>query len=368
MAFRDTLSAKVASARSSCKNFIFGEQSTSKTTEDVLRAEYKAIWGDTLPQTGFEATYRKDVQKKEQAALCLSGGGIRSAAFSLGVIQVLAYRGLLTQFQYLSTVSGGGYIGGWLSRWIAEDTQQNAANVEKVLASKNEILQVSNLRANSNFLTPKTGITSADTWAGILLWVRNVLLNWTVFIPALIFAVLAPNLYLALITWFAELGQTRATFFGHDLAVVVLWIASIGLIIATLEAARNMPSHRKGNDVSSTAITWQIVIPLLLWAGLVPLVLVAGGYNVKPDVTYPIFVPMFGVFELPILIWLLVFSFGARIAAYVIAGIMIPRNFFLYLWNFVTWVIVSAIATGALWLAIMIMDYLSTLLPAKDQL
>ena len=360
MAVRDTLAAGVASA----KILIVGEQSTFKTTEDVLRAEYEAIWGDTLPQTGFEASYRTDVQKKEQAALCLSGGGIRSAAFSLGVIQVLAYRGLLTQFQYLSTVSGGGYIGGWLSRWIAEDRQQNAANIEKVLASKDEILQVSSLRANSNFLTPKTGITSADTWTGILLWVRNVLLNWTVFIPALIFAVLAANLYLALMTWFAALGQTRATLFGYDLAVVVLWIGSISLIIATSQAARNMPSHRKGDDMSSTAITWQIVVPLLLWAGLVPLVLVAGGYKVKPDVTFS----MFGFPEQPILLWLLVFSFGAKIVGYVIAGIKIPRNFSLYLWNFVTWVIVSAIATGALWLAITIMDYLSTLLPPSDQL
>ena len=360
MAVRDTLSAGVASA----KILIVGEQSTFKTTEDVLRAEYEAIWGDTLPQTGFEAAYRADVQKKEQAALCLSGGGIRSAAFSLGVIQVLAYRGLLTQFQYLSTVSGGGYIGGWLSRWIAEDPQQNAANIENVLARKDEIHQVSSLRANSNFLTPKTGITSADTWTGILLWVRNVLLNWTVFIPALIFAVLAPNLYLALMTWFAPLGQTRATLFGYDLAVVVLWIGSIGLIIATSQAARNMPSHRKGEDMSSTAITWQIVVPLLLWAGLVPLVLVAGGYKVKPDATFP----MFGLPEQPILFWLLAFSFGAKIVGYVIAGTKIPRNFSLYLWNFVTWVIVSAIATGALWLAIMIMDYLSTLLPPSDQL
>jgi patatin-like phospholipase len=350
MAVRDTLAARVASA----KYFIVGEQSTFKTTEDVLRAEYEAIWGDTLPQTGFEAAYRTDVQKKGQAALCLSGGGIRSAAFSLGVIQVLAYRGLLTQFQYLSTVSGGGYIGGWLSRWIAADPQQNAANIEKVLASKNEILQVSNLRANSNFLTPKTGITSADTWAGILLWVRNVLLTWTVFIPALIFAVLAPNLYLALMTWFAELGQTRATLFGY----VVLGFASVSLTIATCQAARNMPSHRKGGDLSSTAITWRIVVPLLLWAGLVPLVLVAGGYKVKPDVTFP----MFGLPEQPILFWLLVFSLGAKILGYMIAGIIIPRNFFLYLWNVLTWVIVSVIATGALWLAIRIMDYLSTLL------
>ena len=226
---------------------MFGEQSTFKTTEDVLRAEYEAIWGDTLPQPGFEAAYRKEVQMNDQAALCLSGGGIRSAAFSLGVIQVLAYRGLLTQFQYMSTVSGGGYIGGWLSRWIAQDGQQDgqqdAVNIETVLARKDEILQVSNLRANSNFLTPKTGITSADTWTGILLWVRNVLLNWTVFIPALIFAVLVPNLYLALMTWFAELGQTRATSFGHDPAEVVLWIGSISLTIAPAEVVQIGRAH-----------------------------------------------------------------------------------------------------------------------------
>ena len=41
-------------------------------------------------------------------ALCLSGGGIRSATFCLGVIQGMANRGLLPCFDYLSTVSGGG--------------------------------------------------------------------------------------------------------------------------------------------------------------------------------------------------------------------------------------------------------------------
>jgi Patatin-like phospholipase len=45
------------------------------------------------------------------AALCLSGGGIRSAAFGLGIIQGLARANLLAEFDYLSTVSGGGYIG-----------------------------------------------------------------------------------------------------------------------------------------------------------------------------------------------------------------------------------------------------------------
>ena len=49
--------------------------------------------------------------------LCLSGGGIRSASFGLGVLQALARRKLLFNFHYLSTVSGGGYIGGWLTAW-----------------------------------------------------------------------------------------------------------------------------------------------------------------------------------------------------------------------------------------------------------
>lgn len=50
--------------------------------------------------------------------LALSGGGIRSATFSLGVIQALAQFKRLRQVDYLSTISGGGYIGCWLSACI----------------------------------------------------------------------------------------------------------------------------------------------------------------------------------------------------------------------------------------------------------
>lgn len=231
----------------------------SRRQRTCFARSIKRYGAGELPETDFEAEYRRDVQCRRQAALCLSGGGIRSAAFSLGVLQVLARRGLLKQFHYLSTVSGGGYIGGWLSRWIAEDHDQDAANIEKVLAREDEILQISSLRANSNFLTPKTGITSADTWTGILLWVRNVLLNWTVFIPALLFAVLAPNLYLALLTWLAALAQMRVKLLGYDVGVVLLWIASISLTVATSQAMRKLPSQRRGADPSSRTVGWQIV-------------------------------------------------------------------------------------------------------------
>jgi hypothetical protein len=58
-----------------------------------------------------------DLADDGRTALCLSGGGVRSAAFNLGVLQGLARLKLLDRFHYLSTVSGGGYIGCWLTAW-----------------------------------------------------------------------------------------------------------------------------------------------------------------------------------------------------------------------------------------------------------
>jgi hypothetical protein len=54
-------------------------------------------------------------------ALAISGGGIRSATFALGVLVALARRNLMYQFDYLSTVSGGGYIGSFLTSFLNGD-------------------------------------------------------------------------------------------------------------------------------------------------------------------------------------------------------------------------------------------------------
>src|SRR3954467_10859310 len=61
-------------------------------------------------------------------ALCFSGGGIRSGTLCLGILQALAARSdtnpqtgklsLLGEIDYLSTVSGGGYIGSWFTSWV----------------------------------------------------------------------------------------------------------------------------------------------------------------------------------------------------------------------------------------------------------
>src|SRR5262245_32461856 len=57
--------------------------------------------------------------------LCFSGGGIRSATFNLGILQGLADQDLLRRFDYLSSVSGGGYIHQWLAAWIRRVPRDN---------------------------------------------------------------------------------------------------------------------------------------------------------------------------------------------------------------------------------------------------
>src|SRR5207302_1675460 len=71
--------------------------------------------------------------------LAFSGGGIRSATFNLGVLQALATRSLLHCFDYLSTVSGGGYVGSWLAaltRRMTQTANVPFAEVERRLAPK----------------------------------------------------------------------------------------------------------------------------------------------------------------------------------------------------------------------------------------
>ena len=57
--------------------------------------------------------------------LALSGGGIRSATYNVGVMKALFDAGILDSVDVISSVSGGGYASYWLytnSQQRAEDT------------------------------------------------------------------------------------------------------------------------------------------------------------------------------------------------------------------------------------------------------
>jgi hypothetical protein len=154
-------------------------------------------------------------------ALCLSGGGIRSATFSLGVLQSFARTGRLHRFDYLSSVSGGGYIASWLHAWLRRE-RTKAGTVEAALAdavsargdpaaaTTGATLRpraeadagrdpLSRLRAYSNYLSPVGGLSS-DALALVAIFLRNLLLNQSVWLPLLCTVVLLPRLYIAALT------------------------------------------------------------------------------------------------------------------------------------------------------------------------
>jgi hypothetical protein len=62
--------------------------------------------------------------------LALSGGGIRSASFAMGVMQGLQAWDVMRKFDYLSTVSGGGYIGSSLSYFLVQHARNKPGDRE----------------------------------------------------------------------------------------------------------------------------------------------------------------------------------------------------------------------------------------------
>lgn len=198
--------------------------------------------------------------EEKRAALCISGGGIRSATFALGVLQGLARCGLLEKFHYLSTVSGGGYIGGWLAAWI-QRAKDGLAEVSTNLAKPRddtrpnpEPTQIQNLRSYSNYLSPRLGLLSADTWTLVATYFRNLLLNWLVLIPLLAAALIIPWIYLAV------LMQSPPP---YTLAPLVLGITC--LVIGVAYMGFNLPSSGKARG-TETDFLWFCLLPLFLGA------------------------------------------------------------------------------------------------------
>ena len=134
--------------------------------------------------------------------LAFSGGGIRSATFGLGVLQALKSLGLLEKIHYLSTVSGGGYIGSWLTancarqkNWLTKDADWDES--------------IDHLRRYSNYLSPDLGFFSADTWSMFTIWFRNALLVQTTVVLAIACVLTVPRLLAVLFANWAEVGHLR---------------------------------------------------------------------------------------------------------------------------------------------------------------
>jgi len=234
---------------------VFMPQEPSPLSFDqVLDDEHRYLHDGAPAGGGHERT--------GHSALCLSGGGVRSASFGLGVLQGLAQAGLLEQFDYLSTVSGGGYIGGWLSAWRLRARARQERDPAEQLGSRDEPSVVARLRDFIKFLDPHTGWDSADTWTlgGTIL--RNLLVTWMVLIPLIAFATMVPRLFTGVLGLPSQpelvARQTLDWWYSHDWIPIVLLIA-----VATTYAARELPSLGNKSRGTRSFIAW-FLVPVVL--------------------------------------------------------------------------------------------------------
>ncbi|MGH9326202.1 MAG: hypothetical protein ACRD2B_05875 [Terriglobia bacterium] len=216
---------------------------------------------------------KKIIHALEGSALCLSGGGIRSAGFCLGVLEGLARfsrrtganaaNALLDNLDYLSTVSGGGYIGSWLMAWVSrvDDAGRRnpsagaigpAANPElpsvhnqaqkrnrftnavdalagnaDVPSGDPEPQPVRHLRDYTSFLAPKLGLT-LDSFTLAAIVGRNLFVTWVMLLP--VFAAL-----LALPLFSYDLVSSLANW-GFPIAPVLLIAGEISLLACAMFA------------------------------------------------------------------------------------------------------------------------------------
>ena len=219
------------------------------TSEDVRKDELEHIRPDTS-------------RSGPLVGLALSGGGIRSACFSLGAIQALEKLRLFDHLDYISTVSGGGYVGAWLQAALAHDRRR------AIELDGEEPSEIRFLRAYSNYLTPRLGLFSGDTWAAVGTSLRNLILNFTILSLSLLVPLFLPWLAAAVFWWLVPAGS------GEWRVLVpagVLLVAVITASVANTEA-RIKPNGRGKNGESGTdhvTVYTTVVVPGLVAIWLV---------------------------------------------------------------------------------------------------
>ncbi|HUE86325.1 MAG TPA: patatin-like phospholipase family protein [Vicinamibacterales bacterium] len=227
----------------------------------------------------------------------LSGGGVRSATFNLGVLQALAHLGLLPRVDYLSTVSGGGYIGAWLVSWSKRAGRHRDAHGVGVIASRLKVEPLAEpdampvravrfLREYSNYLTPQTGFFSADTWTMVAIWLRNTLLN-----QAVLLLTLSGLLAVPWMLWLAQFKLANTISSAASLSVlppcdgglfasspVLSTTAAMLLVYASAVTGLQLrrfgvsPAERKQlsqDMLSQMGVLWRVVLPAVVAAALI---------------------------------------------------------------------------------------------------
>lgn len=255
---------------------------TSPRMEEVLEQEEQQI--ETSRNLRLGEDFSRPLACDSLVGLAFSGGGIRSATFNLGILQALARERLLRAFDYVSTVSGGGYIGGWLMAWMHHQKIGIPELEEKLSAESKPPNQSADppelhfLRNYSNYLTPRMGVLSTDFWAFVGGYLRNTLLNQTILVLAFLSLLLLPRALACFVySVFPKDPKAAIGLAGLvGLLLEFLAVLAIGFNLVSIYQTRGKQptgSHRVARSLErwltgSSGIQCIIILPLLLSAAL----------------------------------------------------------------------------------------------------
>lgn len=209
-----------------------------------LRAR-RAQGPDRGPPLAAEPPARPDA-RLGLTGLALSGGGVRSAAFALGALQRLAYDGLLQRLDYLSTVSGGGFLGGALLAQLQnERLGPEPGRFPFRYATHFEPSAVRHFRRHSSYLAPR-GLLSWATFELATIYlvglVINVLSVWGWFALAVAGAMLAIDVLVMateIVAWtgFWLVGSAATLDAASARETLRFWApVGVGLLLVTFAA------------------------------------------------------------------------------------------------------------------------------------
>lgn len=209
----------------------------------------------------------------DAVGLAISGGGIRSATFALGVTKVLARYGVLKDIDVMSTVSGGGYLGSFITSVLNDNDAQVGLQPDKqpfATEAQVESQAIRHLRNHSKYL-------SEGGFATLALIIFSA--AYGVVMSLLLVAPLLMLLAAVAVDFFDVTGSSIR---GSHLDVTLSrWVwSTFGVAILILSILRN-PSQNLRNFVERFAIALGMFGLLLLVVGLLPdLLQVTSGHTV----------------------------------------------------------------------------------------
>jgi len=217
----------------------------------------------------------------DAVGLAISGGGIRSATFSLGVVQYLARKGVIKTVDFVSTVSGGGYLGSFMSSYLNDpdnpdaglDPQQHRWPFGK--PGDVESKAVRHLRNHSKYIA-EGGIKTHAMALGQMLY--GIAVNLLLTLPFILLAVVLASYTLR--PEFVEAVQGSVTYPAKSMVFVTYLAAGLLLVsVIILPIIQNLgrnagPQQSRLKAFASWYERWWCIglfvtlLVLLLWSVL----------------------------------------------------------------------------------------------------